>query len=53
MYFIQVPVIGVIGSGGGFRAMTGMSGAMKALADTEMLNCVTYSAGLSGSAWYI
>ncbi|GBN85940.1 Cytosolic phospholipase A2, partial [Araneus ventricosus] len=49
----EVPVIGVIGSGGGFRAMTALSGAMKALADTKLLDCATYVAGLSGSAWYL
>ncbi|GIY89321.1 cytosolic phospholipase A2 [Caerostris darwini] len=49
----EVPVIGIIGSGGGFRAMTALSGAMKALADTKVLDCATYTAGLSGSAWYL
>ncbi|GFY73750.1 cytosolic phospholipase A2 [Trichonephila inaurata madagascariensis] len=49
----EIPVIGVIGSGGGFRAMTALSGAMKALSDTKILDCVTYAAGLSGSAWYL
>ncbi|GIY97974.1 cytosolic phospholipase A2 [Caerostris extrusa] len=38
---------------GGFRAMTALSGAMKALADTKVLDCATYTAGLSGSAWYL
>ncbi|GIY52738.1 phospholipase A2, partial [Caerostris extrusa] len=37
--FNEVPVIGIIGSGGGFRAMTALSGAMKALADTKVLDC--------------
>ncbi|XP_035221148.1 cytosolic phospholipase A2-like isoform X3 [Stegodyphus dumicola] len=49
----QIPVIAVIGSGGGFRAMTSLGGAMKALVDTQILDCVTYVAGLSGSAWYL
>ncbi|XP_055934812.1 cytosolic phospholipase A2-like isoform X3 [Argiope bruennichi] len=49
----EVPIIGIIGSGGGFRAMTALSGAMKALADTKLLDCATYVAGLSGSAWYL
>ena len=43
--------MGVLGSGGGFRAMTAFSGVMAALVDTRILDMVTYTAGLSGSAW--
>ena len=43
----------MIGSGGGFRAMTGMAGAVKALQSTGILDCCTYSVGLSGSSWYL
>uniref|UniRef100_A0A0P4VYZ5 Phospholipase A2 n=1 Tax=Scylla olivacea TaxID=85551 RepID=A0A0P4VYZ5_SCYOL len=49
----QVPIIGVLGSGGGFRAMTCLSGAVKALQETGILDCTTYISGLSGSSWYI
>ncbi|XP_033759860.1 cytosolic phospholipase A2-like isoform X3 [Pecten maximus] len=49
----EVPLIGVIGSGGGFRAMVGYSGVAKALADSGIMDCATYMAGLSGSSWYI
>lgn len=49
----EVPTIGLLGSGGGFRAMTALSGVFKALSDTGILDCLTYIAGLSGSAWYI
>ncbi|XP_045107794.1 cytosolic phospholipase A2-like isoform X2 [Portunus trituberculatus] len=49
----QVPIIGVLGSGGGFRAMTCLSGAVKALQETGILDCATYITGLSGSSWYI
>ena len=42
----------MIGSGGGFRAMTAYAGAMKALYDSGLLDCVTYVTGLSGSSWY-
>ena len=65
----HTPTIAVIGSGGGFRAMTGtgihglvpfpikqsddlskgMAGAMKALQSTGILDCCTYSVGLSGT----
>ncbi|GFO49455.1 phospholipase a2 [Plakobranchus ocellatus] len=46
----EVPVIAVIGSGGGFRAMTAYSGAFSALAQLGVLDMTTYVAGLSGSA---
>ncbi|TSN30254.1 Cytosolic phospholipase A2 [Bagarius yarrelli] len=49
----EVPVIAVIGSGGGFRAMVGFSGVMKALYESGVLDCTTYIAGLSGSTWYM
>lgn len=49
--FVQVPVIAVAGSGGGFRAMVAFSGVMKALFESGVLDCVTYVAGLSGSTW--
>ncbi|MBN3293654.1 PA24A phospholipase, partial [Polypterus senegalus] len=49
----KVPVIAVLGSGGGFRAMVGFSGVMKALYESGVLDCVTYVAGLSGSTWYM
>ena len=47
----QVPIVAVLGSGGGFRAMVGFSGVFKALHDSDILQCVTYVCGLSGSAW--
>ncbi|KAK7094705.1 cytosolic phospholipase A2-like isoform X2 [Littorina saxatilis] len=49
----EVPVVGVLGSGGGFRAMTAFSGVMAALVDSNIIDMVTYVAGLSGSAWYL
>uniref|UniRef100_A0AAQ5XTM9 Phospholipase A2 n=1 Tax=Amphiprion ocellaris TaxID=80972 RepID=A0AAQ5XTM9_AMPOC len=50
---LQVPVIAIAGSGGGFRAMVGFSGVMKALFESGVLDCATYIAGLSGSTWYM
>ncbi|MEQ2284864.1 Cytosolic phospholipase A2, partial [Ameca splendens] len=47
----EVPVIAIAGSGGGFRAMVGFSGVMKALFESGVLDCATYVAGLSGSTW--
>ncbi|CAK8673400.1 unnamed protein product [Clavelina lepadiformis] len=49
----EVPVIGVLGSGGGYRAMVGYAGVMKALHDTGILDCSMYVNGLSGSSWYL
>uniref|UniRef100_A0A8C1YB93 Phospholipase A2 n=1 Tax=Cyprinus carpio TaxID=7962 RepID=A0A8C1YB93_CYPCA len=49
----EVPTIGILGSGGGFRAMVGFSGVMKALYESGVLDCATYVAGLSGSTWYM
>ncbi|KAJ7332344.1 hypothetical protein JRQ81_014524 [Phrynocephalus forsythii] len=49
----DVPVIAILGSGGGFRAMVGFSGVMKALYESGVLDCATYIAGLSGSTWYM
>ncbi|KAK5623403.1 Cytosolic phospholipase A2 [Crenichthys baileyi] len=49
----EVPVIAIVGSGGGFRAMVGFSGVMKALFESGVLDCATYVAGLSGSTWYM
>ncbi|XP_013774109.1 cytosolic phospholipase A2-like [Limulus polyphemus] len=49
----ETPVIAVMGSGGGFRALTCLSGVFKGLSETGILDCVTYVAGLSGSAWYL
>ncbi|CAH1272832.1 PLA2G4A, partial [Branchiostoma lanceolatum] len=52
-HYKEVPRVAVLGSGGGFRAMIGMAGAVKALSDSKVLDCATYLVGLSGSSWYI
>uniref|UniRef100_A0A8D0LAQ3 Phospholipase A2 n=1 Tax=Sphenodon punctatus TaxID=8508 RepID=A0A8D0LAQ3_SPHPU len=49
----EVPVISILGSGGGFRAMVGFAGVMKALYESGILDCTTYVAALSGSTWYM
>ncbi|XP_053104033.1 cytosolic phospholipase A2 isoform X2 [Hemicordylus capensis] len=49
----DVPVIAILGSGGGFRAMVGFAGVMKALYESGILDCAMYIAGLSGSTWYM
>ncbi|XP_035827713.1 uncharacterized protein LOC101850745 isoform X2 [Aplysia californica] len=49
----EVPTVAVLGSGGGFRAMTAYSGVVKALKESGVLDCVTYACGLSGSSWLL
>ncbi|CAB3987287.1 cytosolic phospholipase A2, partial [Paramuricea clavata] len=49
----EVPVIAIMGSGGGYRAACGLSGAFCALQEAGILDCATYVTGLSGSSWYI
>lgn len=41
----------MIGSGGGMRAVGGMCGAMIGL--DKFLDLVMYTAGVSGSSWYV
>lgn len=53
VFALQVPVIAIAGSGGGFRAMVGFAGVMKALFESGVLDCATYVAGLSGSTWSV
>ncbi|CAH1786864.1 unnamed protein product [Owenia fusiformis] len=49
----EVPTVAMLFSGGGYRAMVGSSGAMKALTDTKLIDIVQYVGGLSGSSWYL
>ncbi|KAG8228650.1 hypothetical protein J437_LFUL008301 [Ladona fulva] len=49
----EVPVIAVLGSGGGFRATMSFAGVFKALEESGLLDCVMYVASLSGSSWYL
>ncbi|MEE6504506.1 hypothetical protein FKM82_005208 [Ascaphus truei] len=45
------PVIAVLGSGGGLRAMIGLLGTLRVLADQDFLDAITYLCGTSGSTW--
>ncbi|XP_040191668.1 cytosolic phospholipase A2 gamma-like isoform X2 [Rana temporaria] len=45
------PVIAVLGSGGGLRAMVGFLGTISKLAELNLLGAVTYIGGISGSTW--
>ncbi|ORZ25468.1 acyl transferase/acyl hydrolase/lysophospholipase [Absidia repens] len=47
----DIPIISVASSGGGYRAMLGLTGYLKAMKDSGALDCVTYIAAISGSCW--
>ncbi|KAG5855879.1 hypothetical protein ANANG_G00001570 [Anguilla anguilla] len=47
----QVPVVAVVGSGGGTRAMTGLYGTLIGLQSLGLLDAVSYITGVSGSTW--
>ncbi|KAI7805104.1 putative cytosolic phospholipase A2 zeta-like, partial [Triplophysa rosa] len=47
----KVPVVAVVCSGGGTRAMTGTYGSLKGLKELQLLDAVSYITGVSGSTW--
>jgi phospholipase A2 len=47
----DVPVIASTGSGGGLRAMGAGAGYYQALHESGLYDCITYTAGVSGSCW--
>merc|ERR1719427_448947 len=47
----ETPCIGILGSGGGYRALCGFSGALSALKELGLFDCAMYTCGLSGSSW--
>ncbi|XP_073725449.1 cytosolic phospholipase A2 delta [Misgurnus anguillicaudatus] len=47
----KVPVIAVVCSGGGSRAMTGTYGALRGLQKLQLLDAISYITGSSGSTW--
>jgi phospholipase A2 len=47
----DVPVIAATGSGGGLRAMVAGTGYYQALYVAGLFDCLTYTAGVSGSCW--
>ncbi|KAL4601593.1 cytosolic phospholipase A2 gamma-like [Arapaima gigas] len=47
----HVPVIAVLGSGGGERATVGLLGCLAQLAEENLLDSVTYLCGVSGATW--
>lgn len=49
----EIPVIAVVGSGGGYRAMIATTGFVRGLEEISVLPTATYIAGLSGSTWFL
>ena len=49
----ETPCIGILGSGGGYRALCGFSGVLSALKELGLFDCAMYTCGLSGSTWYV
>ncbi|KAG8560971.1 hypothetical protein GDO81_015203 [Engystomops pustulosus] len=47
----EIPVIAVTTTGGGVRAMTSLYGTLSGLQKLNLLDCVTYITGASGSTW--
>ncbi|TAQ89963.1 hypothetical protein B7494_g1699 [Chlorociboria aeruginascens] len=47
----DVPCIAMVGSGGGLRALVAGTGSMLAATEAGLFDCVTYTAGVSGSCW--
>ncbi|KFH44545.1 Cytosolic phospholipase A2-like protein [Hapsidospora chrysogenum ATCC 11550] len=47
----DVPTIAVCGSGGGLRALIAGTGSLLATEEDGLLDCVTYTAGVSGTCW--
>ncbi|KAI1450275.1 FabD/lysophospholipase-like protein [Annulohypoxylon stygium] len=47
----DVPTIAVCGSGGGLRALVAGTGSLLATQEDGLFDCVTYTAGVSGSCW--
>lgn len=47
----DVPTIAMVGSGGGLRALVAGTGSMLAAEKDGLFDCVTYTAGVSGSCW--
>ncbi|KAJ5646015.1 hypothetical protein N7490_002387 [Penicillium lividum] len=47
----DVPIIAMCGSGGGLRALVAGTGSYLAAQESGLWDCVTYTAGVSGSCW--
>jgi phospholipase A2 len=49
----DVPLVSLGGSGGGYRVMYGFAGFISAAKKSGLWDCITWTAGVSGSCWTI
>ncbi|OBS24465.1 hypothetical protein FPOA_05007 [Fusarium poae] len=49
----DVPLVSLGGSGGGYRVMYGFAGFIAAAKKSGLWDCITWTAGVSGSCWTI
>ncbi|XP_030777228.1 cytosolic phospholipase A2 beta [Rhinopithecus roxellana] len=47
----EIPVVAIMATGGGIRAMTSLYGQLAGLQELGLLDCVSYITGASGSTW--
>ncbi|XP_033620878.1 cytosolic phospholipase A2 beta isoform X2 [Fukomys damarensis] len=47
----EVPVVAIMATGGGIRAMTSLYGQLAGLKELGLLDCISYITGASGSTW--
>ncbi|XP_045143996.1 cytosolic phospholipase A2 beta isoform X2 [Echinops telfairi] len=47
----EVPVVAIMATGGGVRAMTSLYGQLAGLRELGLLDCISYITGASGSTW--
>uniref|UniRef100_A0A8B9S5Q8 Phospholipase A2 n=1 Tax=Apteryx owenii TaxID=8824 RepID=A0A8B9S5Q8_APTOW len=47
----EVPVVAITTTGGGTRSLTAMYGSLLGLQKLNLLDCISYIAGLSGTTW--
>ncbi|XP_046510193.1 cytosolic phospholipase A2 beta isoform X1 [Equus quagga] len=47
----EIPVVAIMATGGGTRAMTSLYGHLAGLRELGLLDCISYITGASGSTW--
>ncbi|XP_058397307.1 cytosolic phospholipase A2 beta isoform X6 [Diceros bicornis minor] len=47
----EIPVVAIMATGGGTRAMTSLYGQLAGLRELGLLDCISYITGASGSTW--
>lgn len=47
----QVPVVAIMTTGGGTRALTALYAHLLSVQEMNVLDCVSYITGLSGTTW--